>query len=72
MSNEKVQINIDYLGEGDTLYSVSLTGKDWDGMAVWLVAADSEESAIKTTHAQYDMEEDAPDQWYAQEIGRIL
>lgn len=72
MTNKSIQLTHSHIGEGSKLFSVSITGPGWDGMAVHLVAGDDESSAIATALATYDMEEDAPTEWYAQEIGGFL
>lgn len=72
MNGEVIQLSGSYTGKGSKLFTVSVTGKDWDGMAVHRVAAEDEQGAIDLTLSTYDMEEDAPTEWYAQEIGEFL
>lgn len=73
-SNEKVQLTTSYIGEGQTLFHVSVWCDDWDGQAYWLVAAPTLVEAFITAKAQYgDLEEESrPDQWDGYEIGILI
>lgn len=71
-SNEKVQLNTSYIGEGTKLFHVSVGGNGWDCEgALWLVAADSLPQAYETAKAEYGADEQ-PEWWDGYEIGAIL
>lgn len=71
MTNEKVQLCLDYIGEGETLFIVTVGGSSWEGDAIWLVAADSLEQAQAIAKAQYP-EDSELEWWDGAELGRIL